>query len=69
MSDSQFKPLDTESLSKLEHQIEAGSLPVVSGMRIIEAPSSPLPHPLKCSKCDYIATGAADSRKHYFEEH
>lgn len=26
-----------------------------------------LPHPLKCSKCDYIATSAADSRQHWLD--
>ena len=28
-----------------------------------------LPHPFKCSKCNYIAKSAADSRRHWFDEH
>jgi hypothetical protein len=27
----------------------------------------PLPHPLKCSKCDYIATSVADSKQHWLD--
>jgi hypothetical protein len=28
-----------------------------------------LPHPFKCSKCDYTADTAAESRQHWFDEH
>ena len=30
---------------------------------------STLPHPLKCSKCNYIASSVADSRQHWALEH
>lgn len=26
-------------------------------------------HPFKCSKCDYVAVSAADSKDHWFDEH
>lgn len=28
-----------------------------------------LPHPLKCSKCEYIATSVKDSKQHWFDSH
>ena len=28
-----------------------------------------LPHPLKCSECDYIATSVNDSKNHRLDEH
>ncbi len=29
----------------------------------------PLPHPFKCSKCDYVGTSRADVNNHYDDEH
>ena len=29
--------------------------------------TKPLPHPLKCSKCDYIATSIKDSKMHWLD--
>ena len=41
----------------------------LNGPVIVTKPATSLPHPLKCSRCDYIADSAADSRNHWFEEH
>lgn len=69
LSDTEFKPMDGEMAIKLATQLESGDMPRLSGMRIVPAPGSSIPHPFKCSKCAYTANTAAESRQHWFDEH
>lgn len=63
-----WKPGATDA-QKAEDMKQLEAYMVFRKARAEKKKPSSLPHPLKCSKCDYIATSVKDSHDHWSLEH